>query len=139
MIQIFSNLIANAVDAMRGKGLLTVRVAERQAPEDCGVRITIEDQGSGIAPENLSRIFEPFFTTKLNVGTGIGLWVTKQLVEDRGGRIHVESRTEVGHSGTRVMVDIPFECPKKTARRFRSPGVRQRWSGVPGIHGSSRN
>jgi PAS domain S-box-containing protein len=112
MIQIFSNLIANAVDAMQHGGLLNVLVEETALPEGQGIRVAIEDQGVGIAPENLSRIFEPFFTTKVDVGTGIGLWVTKQLVENRSGRIHVESRTDAGNSGTLVSVTLPFEFPK---------------------------
>jgi signal transduction histidine kinase len=65
----------------------------------------------GIRQEHLAQIFEPFFTTKGDLGTGIGLWVTKQLVEGRGGEISVVSSTENGNSGTTVTIFIPFAAP----------------------------
>jgi signal transduction histidine kinase len=76
-----------------------------------GIQIVIRDDGSGIEAEHLSRIFEPFFTTKEQHGTGIGLWVAKQLVNKRGGRIQITSRTEAGNSGTEVCIFFPFENP----------------------------
>jgi len=65
----------------------------------------------GIQQEHLAQIFEPFFTTKGDVGTGIGLWVTKRLVEARGGDISVASSIENGSSGTTVTIFIPFAGP----------------------------
>jgi signal transduction histidine kinase len=59
----------------------------------------------------LARIFEPFFTTKGDLGSGIGLWVAKQLVERRGGQISVTSSTERGNSGTSVTIFMPFAIP----------------------------
>jgi PAS domain S-box-containing protein len=105
MIQIFSNVIANSIDAMPHGGVLRVEVLPWAA---VGVQVVIHDQGSGIDEKHLGRIFEPFFTTKLDVGTGIGLWVTKRLIENRGGRIQVTSSTTPGASGTTVVIDLPF-------------------------------
>ena len=56
------------------------------------VRLTIADNGMGISPDNLKRIFEPFFTTKQAVGTGLGLWISRELVKKNDGRIQVRSK-----------------------------------------------
>ena len=61
------------------------------------VRLNIEDDGPGIAPENLKRIFDPFFTTKKDVGTGLGLWVCKEIAERHGGSVQVRSKNENGN------------------------------------------
>ena len=91
--QILLNLTANAVDASYTGGKLWFRArrtANRKG-EGEGVRLTIADNGSGMAPEVQRRIFVPFFTTKAGSGTGIGLWVTKYLVEQQGGYMHFRS------------------------------------------------
>lgn len=108
MLQIFSNVIVNAIDAMRNGGKLTISLRKTVALDGEGIQATIRDSGVGISQENLERIFEPFFTTKGDLGTGIGLWVTKQLVERRGGQIGVTSSTEPGKSGTAITIYIPF-------------------------------
>jgi nitrogen fixation/metabolism regulation signal transduction histidine kinase len=69
---------------------------------------TIHDNGIGIQKENLARVFEPFFTSKGKLGTGIGLRVTKQLIERRGGQITLTSSTASGDSGTTVTVFYPI-------------------------------
>jgi PAS domain S-box-containing protein len=109
LVQVFSNIIANSIDAMPRGGALCIEIAVPMDVKNEGVRIVIEDQGSGIEDGHLSRIFEPFFTTKKDMGNGIGLWVTKRLVENRGGSIDVTSRTLPGASGTRVAIHFPFE------------------------------
>jgi PAS domain S-box-containing protein len=114
MLQVFSNVIANAIDAMKQGGKLSISLRKIMAMDSDGIQAVIRDQGIGISQENLERIFEPFFTTKGNLGTGIGLWVTKQLVERRGGQISVTSSTETGKSGTNVTIYIPFASPKKS-------------------------
>jgi PAS domain S-box-containing protein len=109
MLQIFSNVVTNSIDAMRQGGKLSIDLRNTITPSRRGVRVTIEDTGTGIPPENLSRVFEPFFTTKGNLGTGIGLWVAKQLAERRGGEILLTSSAEPGKSGTVVSIYLPFE------------------------------
>ena len=108
MIQVFSNLITNAVDAMRGGGVLHLSLRKVSGPGGIGIQSGVRDQGTGIPQENLDKIFEPFFTTKGDLGTGIGLWVAKQLVEKRGGEISISSSTEAGNSGTCATVFLPF-------------------------------
>lgn len=108
LIQVFSNIIANSIDAMDRGGLLGIQATRATGAEREAAEIVIRDQGCGISQANLTRIFEPFFTTKSHLGNGIGLWVAKQLVEKHGGRITVTSSTERGSSGTSVRVSIPF-------------------------------
>ena len=101
--QVLTNLIANAVDALGEGGHLTVSVSD----EGNMFRIGVADDGPGIATENLEKIFEPFFTTKGEKGTGVGLWVTRGIVEEMGGRIEVASSTRPGRSGTAFSVTLP--------------------------------
>jgi PAS domain S-box-containing protein len=103
LVQIVSNLIANALDALDPGGNLWVRARSDQG----GARLEIEDNGSGISPENLDRVFEPFFTTKKDTGTGLGLWVVKDLVDKLGGTISLASRAEGPRHGTRFSLCIP--------------------------------
>jgi len=111
LLQVFSNVIANAIDAMRQGGKLTIDLHKAETTHEEGLLTTITDDGIGINKEHLGRIFEPFFTTKGNLGTGIGLWVTRQLLERRGGQISVSSSTAPGNSGTSVTIYIPFVDP----------------------------
>jgi PAS domain S-box-containing protein len=106
--QVFSNLLTNAIDASPSGGKLIVRVKpQRVADGIATVHIEIEDFGSGIQLADQERIFEPFFTTKSDVGTGLGLWVTKELVEKHGGRIGFRSNSQNGSSGTCFFVVLP--------------------------------
>jgi PAS domain S-box-containing protein len=101
--QAFTNLIANALDAIGTCGELTLTI-ERLPDREVVVRIA--DSGCGIPAENLDTIFEPFFTTKGDKGTGIGLWVTRSIVEKVGGRIEVTSST-TGKTGTCFSIFLP--------------------------------
>jgi PAS domain S-box-containing protein len=111
--QILTNLISNAVDALNpstsGK---SSRIAIRIAADADSVQLEVEDNGSGIAQSELSRIFDPFFTTKHDVGTGIGLWVTHELVTTNGGRISVESGDLPSAMKTRFRIDFPQPRPQ---------------------------
>lgn len=109
LIQVFSNIIANSIDAMPRGGVLRIQIGGTLDPE--GVKIDIRDQGVGIQPEHLLRVFEPFFTTKGNLGTGIGLWVVKQLIEKHRGQIGLTSSTEAKNSGTAVSIFLPLVRP----------------------------
>jgi signal transduction histidine kinase len=71
------------------------------------VQVLIEDDGPGIGAEHRDRIFEPFFTTKKDVGTGLGLWVTKEIVDRHGGSIEVHSRDWKHTSGAYLMFFYP--------------------------------
>ena len=111
MLQVFTNIIANAVDAMRQGGSLTISIRKVIASSGDGIQTVIQDSGTGIEQKHLENIFEPFFTTKGELGTGIGLWVARQLVERRGGQISVASSTEPGKSGTTITIFLPFATP----------------------------
>jgi PAS domain S-box-containing protein len=112
--QVCTNLISNAIDA--GTRSLAVRVSRRTYWKDeneCAVRITVADRGSGIPPESLKRIFEPFFTTKSQTGTGLGLWVCHEIVRNHGGSIRVRSTPG---KGTVFSVYLPAGKSKETNR-----------------------
>jgi signal transduction histidine kinase len=107
--QIFANLLANSLDAVGGGGRIVFRASTSIDPIDGRhhIRMVVADGGSGMAPATIKRIFEPFFTTKGTVGTGLGLWVCKQLVEKNGGAIQVRSATRGKRRGTTISVTLP--------------------------------
>ena len=107
IVQVFSNIVSNAIDAMPQGGKLSISTLQVVNPEE-GIHIVVSDTGHGIPRQHVSRVLEPFFTTKGNLGTGIGLWVAKQLVERHGGQISISSSTEPGNSGTVVTIFFPF-------------------------------
>jgi PAS domain S-box-containing protein len=90
--QVLANLIANAIDATPAGGIVEISVSRL---EDC-VEIIVSDTGSGISQANRKHLFEPFFTTKADVGTGLGLWVSKGIIEKHGGSILVDDAAEQG-------------------------------------------
>src|SRR6185312_7596921 len=87
--QVLVNLIANAIDAMPNGGSLLLRTSSVRHPRDGreGVSITVADDGQGISPDAQKRIFSPFFTTKGTTGTGLGLWLTRDILEHQKGYI----------------------------------------------------
>jgi two-component system CheB/CheR fusion protein len=108
--QLFSNLLLNAMDAMKNGGRLRLRVTlshEWSGNKRPGVRVTIADTGSGIQAKDLPHIFEPFYTTKKDQGTGLGLWLAYGTVQKHTGSIRVASRTASGSSGTVFAVFLP--------------------------------
>ncbi len=110
--QVFSNLVANAIDAMPKGGRLILHMRESSAvqdPERRGVRVTVLDTGSGISRGVQKNLFAPFFTTKGERGTGLGLWVSRGIVEKHEGTIRLTSTTRPGRSGTAFSVFLPFE------------------------------
>jgi two-component system, chemotaxis family, CheB/CheR fusion protein len=113
--QIFANIIANAVDAMKSGGSLTMRVSasfDWRNQRRPGIRTTIADSGIGMDTDTLRKIYEPFFTTKNETGTGLGMWVSAQLVERLQGDLRVSSTTRLGRSGTAFSLFLPLELSK---------------------------
>jgi PAS domain S-box-containing protein len=90
--QVFSNLVVNAIDASL-HGRITIRGRHRTINGIPGVSVLVCDEGSGIPPSIRERLFSPFFTTKSSVGTGLGLWVTRGIVEKQGGTIRFRSKS----------------------------------------------
>ena len=102
--QMLTNLLSNACDALIGfEGLIEL---ELTSTEEVFLLI-VRDTGIGVPPENMERIFDPFFTTKDDIGTGIGLWVTRELAEKNGGSIHVVSGELAAPFATIFTVEFP--------------------------------
>jgi len=106
LIQIFLNLISNAVDAMPQGG--TIKITTHQQGNS-GIEIVIRDSGVGIQANVLENVFDAFFTTKGQSGTGIGLWVARHLAERHGGSISLSSQTETPVNGTTVKLFFQFQ------------------------------
>jgi two-component system CheB/CheR fusion protein len=105
----------NAIDAMASGGKLTLRVRKSfdwRDPTSPGIRITIADTGTGMNFETRHRIYEPFFTTKNDTGTGLGMWVSAQIVERLQADLRVWSTTRPGMSGTVFSLFLPMELRK---------------------------
>jgi signal transduction histidine kinase len=103
MMRALLNIAANAVDAMPSGGTLTVRSRVR----DEQVELQLQDTGHGIAPELLPRIFEPFFTHGKPRGVGLGMAITRKIVEDHGGSIALTSRLGEGTCFTVALPGVP--------------------------------
>jgi PAS domain S-box-containing protein len=110
MMQVISNLIANSIYAMPSGGHLTIAVTDTDVPA-VGTVLTISDDGVGIAPGDLPKVFEAFFTTRSTVGTGIGLFVSKQFVEGHGGSISITSQNNAESHGTTIRIFVPLHTP----------------------------
>jgi signal transduction histidine kinase len=111
--QVLNNLVGNAIDAMAGSGgRLTLRSREgTDWPSGAGgIFFTVADTGSGMSPETVKRIFEPFFTTKGLSGTGLGLWISHDIVQRHHGKLKLRSTSKEGQSGTVFTVFLPFNC-----------------------------
>lgn len=104
MLQVFSNLIGNAVEALPVQGTLQIRARST----DDEAHIIVADNGHGIPAPIRPRIFEPFFSTKRERGTGLGLAITKAIVERYRGRIRSRTSTLNGRSGTAFRVSLPL-------------------------------
>jgi PAS domain S-box-containing protein len=114
--QVLSNLLANSLDACKEGNAICVRVRAAVSPRDPaqrGVRIAVADNGCGIHPDYIERIFEPFFTTKKDTGTGLGLWVSRELIEKRGGHLTVRSSVDGRRSGTIFSLFLPGSAPSE--------------------------
>jgi signal transduction histidine kinase len=102
--QALYNLLRNAREAMPSGGRVVLSAHRREG----GVEITVDDAGEGMDEETRARLFEPFFTTKGH-GTGLGLVITREIVEAHGGRIRCEARPE---GGTRFSIELPAAPPE---------------------------
>jgi PAS domain S-box-containing protein len=109
--QVFFNIIRNAIQAMSGGGLLTIRMTSNER----FAGVTFTDTGPGISPESIGHLFEPYHTTKEG-GTGLGLMIVQRIVRDHGGEIEV--RSEHG-AGTTISVFLPLE--ERRIRMLQAP------------------
>jgi signal transduction histidine kinase len=102
MVQAIVNLLQNAVDAMEDADRRVLAIAANV--DQNYIRITVSDTGKGIVSADLSEIFEPFFTTKGDRGTGLGLYVTRQVIEEHGGTVSVQT----SNHGTSFNISLPL-------------------------------
>jgi two-component system, NtrC family, sensor kinase len=111
--QVFSNLLLNSLHAVGEGGRVTMRASISVDPVHGNrrIRMTVADNGGGIPVATLSQIFEPFFTTKGAIGNGLGLWVSKRIVDKHGGVLGVRSCTAGPHRGTSFSVVLPANVP----------------------------
>jgi signal transduction histidine kinase len=110
--QVLSNLISNAIDAMSSTGgrlLVRSREGTHWQTGRRGVVLTVADTGSGMSPYTLFRIFEPFFSTKGSKGTGLGLWISYEIVERHRGTLKARSRQSAHGSGTVFVLFLPCD------------------------------
>ncbi len=109
--QVFANIISNACDALtlqsqRAKSRIVLRVRDhKDASGEFRVHVTIADDGIGMSSETRRRLFEPFFSTKEDKGTGLGLWISSEIVSKHRGKIRLKSRLGVG---TTFRIELPF-------------------------------
>lgn len=105
LCQVLINLIINAIDAMDGKGTLTLKTYRKRKEGIACIEVT--DTGTGIPPEHLSKVFDPFFTTKeVGKGTGLGLSMAYGILEENHGKISIK---QTGPEGTTILIELPEE------------------------------
>jgi PAS domain S-box-containing protein len=115
--QVLNNLVGNAIDAMsncRGRLLLRSHVSRDWGTDRKGIVFTVADNGSGITETDMKKVFEPFFTTKGFGGTGLGLWVSKEVVSRHEGTLKARSSSGPARSGTVFRFFLPFEDSRGT-------------------------
>jgi signal transduction histidine kinase len=126
--QVITNILGNAVDSMRKGGMLRIRLSAASGsnggPADA--RISIGDTGHGIPREILATIFEPFVTTKGETGTGLGLWVSAEIVKKNGWSLQVRSSTGSNCSGTVFSLRMPLHVSDPTSTSRAEPSVSRR-------------
>lgn len=122
MKQVISNLLINAMHASSPSTEIWTRVY----PGVDFHRFVVADAGHGIAPEITKRIFEPFFSTRLDSGTGLGLWVARQIVEKHGGTIRLRTSTALNRHGTLFLITLPAAGTAKLGSDDK--GLRHKWA-----------
>jgi PAS domain S-box-containing protein len=125
MRQVFANLIGNAVDSMRTVGgTMKIHIHHAMLDGCPGYRVTVSDEGVGIAREARDRIFEPFYSTKGEMGTGLGLWISRTIVKKQGGTVRFRSRPSLPSRGTIFSVTL------RAAQAVTAPGEFQQEMGT---------
>jgi signal transduction histidine kinase len=135
--QVFLNLIGNAVQAMPDGGRLRLSVIDCAERSDraAGICISITDTGSGISPESAKQLFEPFFTTKSIKGTGLGLWISKGIVQKYGGTIRFRTLHYASRIATSFQVFLPDPHRHGVEKAIAKPrNISTEPSGRPNVH-----
>jgi PAS domain S-box-containing protein len=125
--QVFTNVIKNAVEATADGGNIRIYSEATQQSGQDGVVVRVVDNGVGIPEQVRERLFNPFVTTKEESGTGLGLWVSRSIVEKHGGSIRLEGSTNKSSSGTTVAIFLPLRAiSRKDDRAEYVPDVQER-------------
>ncbi len=114
--QVFSNLISNAIDAMSENGMLTLQIEDSRCGKLPGIQVGVGDDGVGFSADAMEKAFEPFYTTK-ETGSGLGLWVVKQIVEEHGGSLNIKSQTGPSERGSCFTVCLPLVMHERPSVR----------------------
>lgn len=136
--QVLNNLIANAIDAMRYGGRLVLRTHDSMDWETGrqGIRMTVADTGHGMSAETKARLFEAFYTTKGQQGTGLGLWISQEIVARHDGRLWVRSSQQPGRNGTVFTLFLP-DC--EDSRQTRKVDFNRTSFSSPSPSGANYN
>ncbi|HWE85397.1 MAG TPA: PAS domain S-box protein [Terracidiphilus sp.] len=118
--QVVSNLLANAIEAVKDGGTISLGTRPVDSGEERAIQFIVADDGHGIAAEHLDHVFEPFFTTKVGTGTGLGLWVAKEIIERHKGQIEVQ---HAGNDGERCGATFTVKLPGEPGARVADPPV----------------
>jgi signal transduction histidine kinase len=111
--QVISNVVGNSLDAMQAQGgrlFLRSRTGSDHRSGRPGLIITIADTGPGMRPSVIEQAFQPFFTTKGNLGTGLGLWISRDIIDRHSGRIWLRSNQRERRTGTMISIFLPFDA-----------------------------
>jgi PAS domain S-box-containing protein len=131
--QVFMNILTNAAQAIMGEGVIRVRI--RRAIQLDGLRVEISDSGQGIGAEVMQKMTDPFFTTKeVGEGTGLGLWITENIVRAHGGKLSWESKPGAGAT---FIVELPIRAPETARHGLSVTGRRATPPGTPEAAGGS--
>ena len=108
--QVLINLVNNAIDAVPTEGRIEIEAKPAKHAGEPAVELLVHDNGSGISPEQAEQLFTPFFSTKGAHGTGLGLWVSKSIVEKHGGTLALASVGTDGMRRTTARLVLPVEA-----------------------------
>ena len=128
--QVIANLIGNAIDATPARGTITLRLRRRTLNGIEGVSFSVRDTGPGIPLEIRDQIFEPFFTTKELRGSGLGLWLIRNIVSKHQGKLLFRTSSEPGHSGTCFTLFLPNSSSALESRREKGEAEAGQYSKV---------
>jgi signal transduction histidine kinase len=123
--QVFTNVIKNAVEATADGGNVRIYSEATRQSGQSGVLVRVVDNGPGIPEQLQSKLFSPFVSTKEESGTGLGLWVSRSIMEKHGGSIRLSSNSELDTRGTTVSIFIPFKVKSPDKRGGDSVAATQ--------------
>ena len=133
------NLIGNALEAIQRDGTVKIRVSNTRELRNGarqGVRLSVADTGSGIQPEIRTRLFDPFVSTKGDSRTGLGLWMSSEIVRRHGGTIQVKSKVPPPFGGTVFSVFLPLHLNGDADHAFQDHGTNGHAKPVEIPHGA---